>query len=1300
MTVTRGRSEPAEGGAGASPATSRYEPVRLLGRGGMGVVHEAVDRMTGRRVALKKILTPDARQQLRFKREFRMMVDLHHPNLVRLFDLGYEDGAWFFTMEIVAGQGWLAACGVDDDPATVVLGPLDQPTIDPEPLLDSDAPVSPPASARVGETTSHEGPRPTARAPRTLRLDLLYPHLEQLLAALEFLHGRGIVHRDLKPSNVLVDGRGCVKVLDFGLACRHGLDGETTQAISRTGAAPGTVAYMAPEQLIGERVTPAADLYALGCMLFQVITGRLPHEGPPAKLVQARLHEPPPRVEHYVAEAPPALREVCRALLERDPGGRPTIDELRDALGFARPATGPAPGPNAAPASIDPGLPFVGREDELVRLESLLARASAGEVCFQLIEGESGIGKSALARQLVRRATDRGALCLRGRCYEREHLPFVAFDRAIDALTLTLSRWPQPRGEPIRDALRAASRIFPALGLLIDAGAADPLPTGARGQQLQAAFDGLCMILEHCQRVDPVVLVLDDLQWSDEESVALLEAILARRRGRILVLGLTRPPVSGVDPLIRRVRALARAHGSAPVIALQALDSGDKAALIALAGRDRLTPAILSGLASRAEGNPLLALQLVDHLALLEPAAREVYLRQLESSRGVIEALVEHFDGPTRRLLQLAATAGGDLDEELLRAASGLTDDECRRSLAALLAARMLKVVGSEERTTAQAPGADEPARRRLDVFHDRIRETVYDALEAGLRRELHRALALALEARHDEQGREVEALLGHWAEAGEAGLCRALALEASARAEAKLAFRRAAKLLRVALEGPAAAEDTDAPQEAARWEHLGDLCEFSAQLDEALAAYCRARDLWEASPRPERRVALLRLQGRIGETLMMAGRIREGRESFDLGLAMMSLRTGRRRPGLELGLRFALALLTLVPAGWLRRASSAWIEEEIRFLTLATRIMAPLWPSLAAELALRGTIKGLRVGDPRFLQRLLATRVLGLVLQGRPTPRALAQARRDLDASEALALALELPFGLEVVMMHRSLHAMAIDTARARRLIEEAIEAIGRRGMRDSYDGAIARALRIMILFRRGDYDEALAAVRHETDEQPNVLNVPIALFYEVLMLAHRGQRDDAARSLARLEACFEPFPPCGMTARRDIARLTLRVAEGRFAEALADARACEQSWTSPDVSPRGDFRGLWLTASLEAALGCLRVGGAGDDLRDILSRARREARELATRGTLDHRCMGFRALALLAHRAGRRRAASRALERALALSATSTSPHRRWLCLEAAADLGRMTLDIKSEAHALAAAVGFAFPPGWQRS
>jgi eukaryotic-like serine/threonine-protein kinase len=1298
-------------------AMDRYQPVRLLGRGGMGVVHEVLDRATGERLALKKMLDPDARSLLRFKREFRVMAELRHPHLVQLFDLGVDDGTWFFTMELVEGRDLLeavspeharvrrddegemdrAASTLDDTTRSQTDGGLDR-SGDPALVTTVDDRLREDRAADGAPLDSADRDGPASPKITPERVETIRDLFGQLLRALEFLHRHNIVHRDLKPSNVLVTGAGHLKLLDFGLVSEL----ERSQVMSQAGTVVGTVAYMAPEQFTGEIVTAAADLYALGCILFQVLAGRLPIDGSAAQVLQARMNQPPPRVERYVAGVPDAIAKICHRLMDREGAKRPSIAEVREALGIDEAA------PARSPSSSSSGRAaprFVGRSQELAILREHLDRALAGDPRFVLIEGESGIGKSTLASRFVRAARRDGALCFQGRCYEREHLPYVAFDRAVDALALSLSRWPRARIEPMKPSLRAASRIFSALEVLLDDGDREGPRSGATldpHEQTKRAFDGFCALLRHCQAEAPILFVLDDLQWADDESVALLAAILAGGVGRLLVVGLSRPRDPRADAMAARLRALAQAHEPPlAVLRLSALGAGESVELLEAVGADRLDERTLTGLAQQTEGNPLLLLLIADHLARLDRAAREAYLDAMSDSGNLLLPLLGQLTPAARRVLELAATAGGDVEESLLRDASGLSDTDFRNVFDDLLEARMLCV--SREEGAAGGSDAPEPGGRRLDVYHDRIREAVYRSLAPEARSALHRDLAVALSSRQRDGGRDVEALLRHWGEAGERDRCRALALEAAEQAEAKLAFRHAAKLLRVALDG--AREPTvgaDPLETAAHWEHLGDLCAFSALVGDAADAYARALAIWEAAPESHeaKRLSLLRLRGRLGETRIMGGRIDEGREVYERGMEMLGLGARRapwRRRLAILWLRFVLWVISPPPVRWLRRAPTPWLEEEIRFLTMATRIMAPLWPQLAAESGLRGTITGLRAGNERVLQRLLATRALGLVLQGAPTPRALERAREDLDSAEVLAQRHQIPLGLEIVTMHRAILAMATDTSRAKRMIEEALLAIERRGMQASYDAAIARAIRVMILVRHGDHDEALLAIEHETQVERIVLNIPIALFFEVLILARRGLLDQARASLARLEACFATIPLCGLTPRLHIARLTLRVAEGRFGEALAEGREREAEWALAGVGPKGDFHGMWLGVLLEAALGALR---AGERSATTLAEAKERARALSSTGTLDHPAMGHRAMALLLHLEGQKSAARTSIERALSLSATNTDPHRRWLCLEAARDLGRMTLDMESEARSLSEACQFAFPVGWTRS
>ena len=459
--------------------TKRYRKVRFLGRGGMGAVYEVEDLATGGRVALKMMLSEGPRRLLRFKQEFRVMAELHHPHLVQLLDMGIEDQRWFFTMELIKGREFLNALSqpqpVDDDISANALA-LNRSTLlsheindgsmswssatDSNDLLtqtkevqaEADDTKTPLPSALVHEQsafieTTVNSTKKARRSPIG-GLDVVYVALDQLLLALAFLHHHGIVHRDLKPSNILIDDEGGVRLLDYGLISRV----NQSQNLSRTGAFIGTVAYMAPEQLECEEVGPATDLYSLGCVLFHLITGRPPLYGHPMSVMRARLNNPPPRVESLVSDAPSELANVCYDLMTRNPNARPSIAEVRKVLGFA-PLPSFTDAMSAPTGVLQTPAPFIGRSEQLTQLKAQLTQASDGELRLVLITGESGVGKSTLAAKIVEQARARGFSCFSGRCYEREQVPFVAFDRVIDAMTVALLQHPREWFSHIKDAL-------------------------------------------------------------------------------------------------------------------------------------------------------------------------------------------------------------------------------------------------------------------------------------------------------------------------------------------------------------------------------------------------------------------------------------------------------------------------------------------------------------------------------------------------------------------------------------------------------------------------------------------------------------------------------------------------------------------------------------------------------------------------------------------------------------------------------------------------------------------------------
>jgi serine/threonine protein kinase len=526
----------------ALPTLAGYDLVRELGRGGMGVVYQAYDRKRRHRVALKTMQGVEPSAIYRFKAEFRTLTGLTHPNLVTLYELVAEGGLWFFTMELLQGVSFLAHV----------------------------RPAGPPPDAQgfTGlETLRGRDPRAKAtRPPPGLtppQVAHLRDGLRQLAAGMHALHQAGKLHRDIKPGNVLVTRQGRVVLLDFGLAADLDRSGQHLSVRPRL---LGTVPYMAPEQAACRPVSPASDWYAFGSVLYEALTGRPPFRGDPFEILRKKQDLDPPDPARLVPGIPDDLRALCGDLLRRDPRRRPSGDDILRRLG-ARPAErAPA---LATAITTTTEVPPIDRARHLQSLEAAFQACRQGRAQRLYVHGRSGVGKTALVQHFLNGLRERGeAVVLAGRCYEQESVPYKALDSLVDSLSRYLETLPLPEAQSLlpRD-IGALARVFPVLRRL-DAVArasgrdgAVPDPHESRGRGL-AAFREL---LGRLAGRRPLVLFIDDLQWGDRDSAALLLDLLrAPALPPLLFLGCYRSEAAVGSPCLQallQARELGEAVG-------------------------------------------------------------------------------------------------------------------------------------------------------------------------------------------------------------------------------------------------------------------------------------------------------------------------------------------------------------------------------------------------------------------------------------------------------------------------------------------------------------------------------------------------------------------------------------------------------------------------------------------------------------------------------------------------------------------------------------------------------------------
>jgi tetratricopeptide (TPR) repeat protein len=873
--------------------TERFRPRGLLGRGGMGLVYRVFDEELRHDVALKILRNLGPDQLYHLKAEFRFLAGITHRNLVALYELLADGPEPFFTMEFVDGVGFCEYVREDAPPGD-----------------------TPGSGSRVD-------------------LGRLHDALRQLVLGTAALHERGRVHRDIKPPNVLVDRAGRVVLLDFGLASTWA----RTPDADSLGGFVGTLAYAAPEQQRGGHAHPAADWYSVGALLYEAFTGHPPFPGSPEETFVARARSAPPPPGTLIPGVPPRLDGLITALLDPDPARRPAQDEL---LALMDEATTPAARRHSVPA---PWEVFVGRERELAALRASLDAVRAGHPVLVHVHGASGIGKTELIRRFVGTLDDSGAaVVLQGRCHPRESVAYKALDGAVDGL----SRW--LLGLRDADAARllprhtgALLRLFPVLGrvpfLSTDAESA----AGAEPHEIRRrGFGALRELLARVGDRRQLVLWIDDLQWSDLDSAALLRALLEPPDApAVLVVLSYRSEDREQIPFLRVLADAEELAGvSHEVLELAPLGPAETRELASrLCAPHVRSDARIAAITAESAGSPFFVGELARSFSE-RPEGEAV------ASAGLAEVMSARVDAlapGARDILAVVCAAGHILERRVALSAAGVGEGG-RPDVFALEQQHFVRATTLNE----------QPA---LEVYHDRIRDALVRDMPSQRFVQLHHRIGEALRA---VPGADPQLLFEHFLTAGDAGLAGDYAIEAAELASRALAFERAATLYREALRLKPDA-GTSWTLRAKLAEALGN-CGRGGEAGESFEA--AAETLRPASPLDDRALVLRR---RAAEHYLRSGHLVRGTAVTRDVLAAVGINLpGSTRRAIAEAL-YQRARLTWRGLGFELRAARALAPRALLRLDAcwgATISFSMFNPNIAEPLAVRHLIEALDLGE------------------------------------------------------------------------------------------------------------------------------------------------------------------------------------------------------------------------------------------------------------------------------------------------------------------------------------------------
>jgi tetratricopeptide (TPR) repeat protein len=735
---------------------SRYRVAKKLGEGGRGIVFKAEDTRLGRTVALKVIKGEGLDQEsfARFEQEAKATAGLSHPNIVAIYDIGQEGESHYLILEFVDG-----------------------------PNLS-------------GLISSQPGAR--CDAATTLRIG------SQVCQALEYAHSHGILHRDIKPENIMITSAGLPKLMDFGLA--RALGGPN---LTQRGVIVGTPTYLPPEQALGKHSDARSDLYSLGCVLYEMATGRPPFHGDdPVKVIFSHINDLPVMPRKLAPEIPEALEQIILKLLSKDPDQRyQSAGELFQALKSVKEVAEARPAPVGAPTEEETAermptpeprwaQPLVDREQEIKTLRARLDATLRGEGGLVFITGEAGIGKTRLAYELRSYAKLRGAQCLMGRGYEREGaVPYQPWSDIIKQYV----RWAPPLllFKAVGTFAPELAKLIPELGEKL--GNIPPAISAPNVQPHIRLYEAVTQFFVNISKEVPLLLFLDDLQWLDDASMALLHHMA---RGitaeHLLVVGGYRDLELEEQRSLSRTVAEINRERLSSALPLKRLAFDHVLQMMRQTFGERVPTELPDLVYAKTEGNPFFVEEVLRSLVedgAVYPVEKGWSVKDISDvhvPRGIKEVLgkkLERLDEECCQILSVAAVIGREFSFPVLREVTGLDEDRLIDIIDKCLHAHLV--------VDRHIPGEE------VYAFADtQLRDILYEDISPVRRRRHHLKVGETMENLYIRKTDDyVEALAYHFLEGNDLSKAIDYAQKAGHKAARLFAWDQARRYYETALE-------------------------------------------------------------------------------------------------------------------------------------------------------------------------------------------------------------------------------------------------------------------------------------------------------------------------------------------------------------------------------------------------------------------------------------------------------------------------------------------------------------------